>query len=114
VRFLKGGFALKTALFLVLAAALEVGGDALMRLGVKNARPVGFILGAITLFLYGLVVNLPDWNFGKLLGVYIAVFYVVSQVVSVAAFHEKLKAPALAGGALIISGGLILALWRAS
>ena len=97
---------------LVVAALLEVGGDALVRWGIKGGRGTGILLGALVLTLYGVTVNLPDWNFGRLLGVYIALFFVVSQLIAVTAFHEKIKAPALAGGALIVAGGLVLTLWQ--
>ena len=105
---------MREIVFLALAAFLEVGGDALVRYGLKGGRVAGFVLGAVTLFAYGLLVNMPKWDFGKLLGVYIAVFFVVSQLVAVCAFHEKLKTPTMVGGALIIAGGIVLTFWRAS
>ncbi len=104
---------MRAILLLVLAAALEVGGDALIRWGLKGPKHLGLPLGAFVLFAYGLSVNLPkDWDFGRLMGAYIAVFFVVSQVVAVAAFHEKIRPPALVGGALIVAGGVVLSLWR--
>ena len=103
--------ALRYLPLLALAALLEVGGDAGMRAGLQGRRG-GFALGAALLVAYGIVVNLPNWEFGRLLGVYIAVFFLVSQVMAVLAFHEKLKAPTLVGGALIVTGGLVLALWH--
>lgn len=96
---------------LALAALLEVGGDAGMRAGLAGRRG-GFALGAAALALYGLVVNAPKWDFGRLLGVYIAVFYVVSQVVAAAVFHERPDAARWVGGALIVAGGLVLAFAR--
>lgn len=103
---------MREILLLSLAALFEVGGDALVRTGLRGGKPLGFALGAVTLFLYGLMVNMPKWDFGKLMGVYIALFFVISQVVAVLAFHEKLKAPTLVGGALIIAGGVVLTVWR--
>ncbi len=94
-------------MLLALSALLEVGGDAGMRVGLQGKR-FGFVAGALLLASYGLVVNLPRWNFGRLLGVYIAVFFVVSQIIAVTAFHEKLSTPTLVGGALIVAGGLVL------
>ena len=44
-----------------------------------------------------------------MLGLYIAVFFVVSQVVSVAMFGERPSLALLAGGALIIVGGMFVA-----
>src|SRR5215469_13036757 len=70
-------------LLLFLAAALEAGGDALVRLGLHGGSPaarIGFLAaGAAVLFAYGLAVNLPAWNFGRLLGVYVTLFFLVAQ-----------------------------------
>jgi drug/metabolite transporter superfamily protein YnfA len=97
--------------FLVLAALLEVGGDAAVRLGLRG-YPWGFWIGAPALVGYGLLVNLARWEFGRVLGVYIAVFFLVSQIVSVILFRERLQPPVLVGGALILLGGLVLTFWR--
>lgn len=97
---------------LILAAFLEIGGDALVRWGLKGGRWGGLALGAAVLFGYGLSVNLPSWNFGRLMGVYIAVFFVVSQVVAIAIFHESLTLPGVVGGALIVAGGVLISVWR--
>lgn len=103
---------MREAMFLALAAMLEVGGDALVRWGLKGGRWYGLALGAIVLFGYGLSVNLPKWDFGRLMGVYIAAFFVVAQVVAVVFFHERLQLPTLVGGALIIAGGILITVWR--
>lgn len=95
---------------LTLSALLEAGGDAGMRAGLHGKR-LGFVFGALLLVSYGLVVNLPKWEFGRLLGVYIAVFFVISQILAIVAFHEKLKLPTLVGGALIVAGGMVLTFW---
>src|ERR1700761_1807758 len=101
---------------LLLAAVLEAGGDALVRLGLHGqggARLGFFVAGAAVLFLYGLSVNAPAWDFGRLLGVYVTLFFVVAQVINFAMFHVKPGAPILVGGALIVAGGLTMTLWRA-
>ena len=81
---------MREAMLLALAAVLEVGGDALVRWGLKGGRWYGLALGAAVLFGYGLSVNLPKWDFGRLMGVYIAAFFVVAQAVAVVFFHERL------------------------
>ncbi|HVR83810.1 MAG TPA: hypothetical protein VMU54_05815 [Planctomycetota bacterium] len=103
---------MREALFLVLAAFLEVGGDSLVRFGLRSGRWIGLAAGAAVLFAYGLSVNLPKWDFGRLMGVYIALFFVVAQGFAVAFFHEKLKAPILVGGLLIVAGGLLMTFWQ--
>jgi small multidrug resistance family-3 protein len=97
---------------LIAAAALEVGGDALVRWGLRSGQFLALVAGGVVLFVYGLTVNVPKWDFGRLLGVYIAVFFVVSQIVAVLFFHEKIKTPMLAGGVLIVAGGLVMTLWH--
>jgi small multidrug resistance family-3 protein len=97
---------------LIVAAALEVGGDALVRWGLRGGQIFGLLAGGLVLFVYGLTVNVPKWDFGRLLGVYIAVFFVVSQLVALLFFHEKLKAPMIAGGILIIAGGVVMTVWH--
>ena|SRR5579862_5303659 len=103
---------MRAGMFLVVAACLEVGGDALFRFGLRGGRWIGLAAGAILLVAYGLCVNVPLWDFGRLMGVYIAVFFVVAQVVAVTIFHEKVKIPVLVGGLLIVSGGLLMTFWR--
>jgi small multidrug resistance family-3 protein len=105
---------LREFFFLVLAALLEVGGDALVRFGLRHGRWLGLVAGAGVLFAYGLSVNLPKWEFGRLMGVYIALFFLVAQGVAVVFFHEKLKLPILLGGLLIVAGGLLMTFWRAA
>jgi small multidrug resistance family-3 protein len=111
---LKGALDIRTAIFLILAATLEVGGDALVRWGLKGGRVLGLVLGAAALFSYGLTVNLTTLDFGKLMGLYIAVFFVVAQAMAILFFHETLPLPGLVGGALIVTGGLLMTLWRVS
>ena len=98
--------------FLTLVALLEVSGDGLVRWGLKGGRILGFILGAMVLFTYGVLVNMPKWDFGRLLGVYITVFFVVSQFIAILVFREVLRMPALVAGVLIVAGGLVLTFWR--
>lgn len=98
---------------LILAALLEVGGDALVRSGLRGGgRVAGFAAGAVALFAYGVVVNAPRWDFGRLLGVYIAVFFVVSQVIAYFAFRGRPTTPILVGGSLVVIGGLVMAFWK--
>ena len=80
----------------------------MVRWGLKGGRILGFVLGAVTLFAYGVIVNTPKWDFGRLLGIYIAIFFVVSQVLSVVVFREGLRVQTLIAGVLISSGGIIL------
>jgi hypothetical protein len=99
---------------LLAAAALEAGGDAFMRAGLHSpgraARLGFFVVAAVTLFSYGWLVNAPDWDFGRLLGVYVVFFFVMAQLVSWIAFHQPPSNTVLAGGVLIVAGGLVVTL----
>jgi small multidrug resistance family-3 protein len=105
----------RTLIVLFLAAVLEAGGDALVRAGLHGpSRGIRFTflgLGAAVLFGYGYVVNAPDWNFGRLLGVYVVFFFVVAQLISWWAFAQRPTAPILLGGACIVAGGLVISVW---
>lgn len=102
---------MRELVYLIIAALLEVGGDALVRWGLKGGRILGFILGAVTLFTYAVFVNTPKWNFGRLLGIYISIFFVVSQIVSIVVFQETPRLPTLIAGVLIVSGGVVLTIF---
>ncbi len=99
-----------TIVILISAALLEVGGIALIRMGLLGAR--GWIFaGGATLIIYGLVVNQGLLDFSRLMGAYIGVFFVVSQTIAIVLFHESLGRAALAGGALIVAGGAVMMLF---
>jgi drug/metabolite transporter superfamily protein YnfA len=94
---------------LVLAAALEVGGDAAIRHGLLRTSWPWLLVGALGLTAYGLVVNTDRLiAFGRLMGLYIAVFVVVSQVLSVTVFGERPSPSLLLGVLLIVVGGLVI------
>src|ERR1700761_2414256 len=102
---------------LLLAAVLEAGGDALVRLGLHGqggARLGFFVAGALVLFLYGLSVNAPSWDFGRLLGVYVTLFFLVAQLVNFLVFGVRPDLPILLSGALIVSGGVLMTVWGRS
>ncbi len=102
---------------LLLAASLEVLGDSFFQSGLYRSSSVAqragwFAAGVLVLGLYGLFVNLPPWDFGELLGVYVALFFLVAQVVAKLRFGQSPSLPILVGGSLIVAGGLIITLWK--
>lgn len=103
-------------LFLICATTLEAFGDAVVRMGVYNhtglARAGLFLGGGGLLFGYGLMLNLAPLEFGRVVGLYIATLFVVWQVVNFITFRSLPSLPILAGGALIIAGGLVVTFWR--
>jgi drug/metabolite transporter superfamily protein YnfA len=100
---------LKILGILILAAALEVGGDALVRIGL-GGRTYFIAAGGITLLLYGILVNKSGLDFNRLMGIYIAIFFLVSQVISFIVFKQIPDDRMLLGGGFIVAGGLVIML----
>ena len=100
---------LRTFAILVLASVLEVGGDALVRIGLHS---YGYSLaaGAFALFAYGILVNQSGVDFNRLMGIYISIFFVVSQVISLILFKQVPDDRLLLGGGFIVTGGLVILL----
>ena len=97
--------------YLLMAALLEVSGDFLMRLGLTSHR-WALVAGAAALAAYGVLVNQPAWAFGRTLGLYIAVFFVASQLVAFLVAGERPSTSLWLGGGLIVAGGLVIHLGR--
>ena len=68
--------------------------------------------GAVTLICYSLFLNSSKIDFGKLLGVYVILFFLVAQVVAKLQFHQSPSKPIFAGGAFVVAGGLIMTFWK--
>ena len=90
------------------AAVLEVGGDATDRKGLRGGGLAFVAMGFAMLGAYGLVVNTVKWDFSKLLGVYVAVFAVVSVLTGRYLFRETIPAATWIGLAAIVLGGLTI------
>ena len=91
-----------------MAAIFEVGGDAVIRMGIKNNNIVLMFLGAATLGGYGLIVNSVDWNFSKIFGVYVGAFALVAVLFGKFVFREQIPLSTWVGLAIIIAGGLVI------
>jgi small multidrug resistance family-3 protein len=104
--------------FLVIATALEVSGDALIRKSLFEyaglARLALFLLGATLLAGYGTFLNLAPLEFGQVVGLYIATLFVMWQIITFVFFRELPTLPILIGGALIVTGGLIVSFWKSA
>ena len=96
-------------LMLFVAALLEIGGDAAIRQGLLRPSWAWLALGVATLAAYGFAVNANRTiDFGHLMGLYIAVFFVVSQVLNFLLFGVQPTPGVLLGGSLIVLGGLVI------
>jgi drug/metabolite transporter (DMT)-like permease len=103
-------------LVLAIAAYLEVQGDACFQSGLyrsSGAKQIGwFVAGAVVLVCYSLFLNFSQIDFGKLLGIYVVLFFLVAQIVATLQFHQSPSKPIYVGGAFVVVGGLIMTLWR--
>jgi drug/metabolite transporter superfamily protein YnfA len=90
------------------AAVLEVGGDAVVRKGLRGSTLLVIMLGCAMLGSYGVVVNMVKWDFSKMLGVYVAIFALVSILFGRFVFNENIPNSTWIGLMVIICGGLII------
>ena len=102
--------------FLVTAAFLEAFGDSFFQAGFYHASGWGrlsaLVAGAVVLAAYGSVVNLPRWDFGtpdrRLCRGVLCDRADIEKV----RFGHSPTLPIYAGGALIVAGGLVMAVWN--
>ncbi len=90
------------------AAVLEVSGDAVVRKGLRGSSLIFIVVGFAMLGSYGVVVNTVKWDFSKLLGVYVAIFAVVSILFGRLVFEENIAPSTWVGLLVILCGGMII------
>ena len=102
--------------FILIATIFEASGDALVRMAIYKhsglIRLAFMLIGATLLFVYGFTLNLTPVAFGQVVGLYIATLFVVWQVINFIAFQTLPTIPVIAGGVLIVAGGLIVTFWK--
>src|SRR5262245_28951096 len=76
---------------LLVAAVLEVGGDALIRRGLRTSGAIVVVLGFLVLGSYGVLINLLNLDFSRLLGVYVGVFALLSVAAGRFVFAERIS-----------------------
>ena len=104
----KIGLHVVTWLVFLGAALLEVGGDAVIRKGLRGSGLAVIALGGVILACYGVLVNTVRWDFSRLLGVYVAVFALVSVFFGRFVFRESIPSSTWLGLAIIVAGGLVI------
>jgi drug/metabolite transporter superfamily protein YnfA len=93
---------------LLLAAVLEVAGDAVIRVGLRGRGIALVAAGFAVLGSYGVVVNLLQLDFSRLLGVYIGVFALVSVLAGRIVFQDRVAVSTWVGLAVILAGSAII------
>jgi small multidrug resistance family-3 protein len=103
-------------IFLLIATTLEVSGDAVVRLAIHEHAGLYrlglFAIGTVLLLGYGSFLNLAPLEFGEVVGLYIATLFVVWQAINFLFFRTLPTLPVLAGGTLIVIGGLVVSFWK--
>jgi drug/metabolite transporter (DMT)-like permease len=107
---------MKVFLFVLAATIFEASGDAVVRLSLHNNSLAGrvllFLLGSVLLALYGTSLNLAPVDFAEVTGLYIATLVVSFQFANYLFFHTAPTPAVLAGGCLIVAGGLVIYIWK--
>lgn len=102
--------------FLIAATTLETSGDAIVRLAIYDHvgayRIALFAAGAALLLGYGTLLNLAPFEFGQVVGIYIATLFVIWQIINFVFFRTMPTAPIIVGGALVVAGGAIITFWK--
>ena len=96
------------------AAVLEVVGDALIRKGMRGSGVAMVAIGMALLGAYGVVVNLLDLDFSRLLGAYVGIFAVVSVIIGRWMFKDQIPVSTWIGLAIILAGSMVIHLGRAT
>jgi small multidrug resistance family-3 protein len=113
LRFLQS---MPITLLLVIATTLEVSGDAIVRMAIHEhtgpVRAALLLAGAALLLGYGSLLNIAPVEFGRIVGLYIATLFVVWQIINFLVFRTLPGLPVFVGGALVVSGGLVITFWR--
>jgi small multidrug resistance family-3 protein len=95
-------------LIFIAAAVLEVMGNAMIYKGLRGRGLAFVVTGFVILGCYGLVVNSLQWDFSRLLGVYVAVFAVVSVLCGRFVFGEDVPVSTWIGLSIIGAGALVI------
>ena len=90
------------------AALLEVGGDALIRRGLRGGGFLLVALGFAILGSYGVVLTLLKADFSKLLGAYVGIFALVSVAFGRLVFRERIGAATWLGIGVVLVGSMVI------
>src|SRR5579859_7514031 len=96
----------------VAAAILEVSGDVVVRRGLRAHSAAWILLGCAALGCYALLVNSVNWDFSKLLGVYVGFFALVSILFGKFVLGETIPTSTWLGLVLIMVGGMVIQFGR--
>jgi drug/metabolite transporter superfamily protein YnfA len=93
---------------IVAAAIFEVGGDALIRSGLRARAWLLIVFGSVMLGAYGVVLNLLPLDFSRVLGSYVAVFVFAAALYGRVVFHEDIPLSTWLGIAVMLVGSAVV------
>ena len=93
---------------LVLAALFEVGGDALIRAGLRGKGYLMIAVGFAVLGSYGIVLNQIQIDLSKLLGAYVGLFALVSVLFGRFLFNEAIPTSTWLGLGIVLVGSSVI------
>jgi drug/metabolite transporter superfamily protein YnfA len=95
-----------------IGALLEVGGDLVIRMGLRGGGKIVIVLGMAVLASYGLIVNSIPWDFSRIFGIYVSLFALMSVLCGRFVLQEQVPVSTWLGLAFILSGALIVQFGR--
>jgi drug/metabolite transporter superfamily protein YnfA len=95
-------------LVFLIGALLEVGGNVVIRMGLRGGGLILMIAGFAVLGTYGLIVNMIPWDFSKIFGVYVCLFALVSVLSGKFVLRENVPLSTWIGLAVVLTGALIV------
>lgn len=102
----------KSIFYFVLAGLFEIGGGYLIWLWIREGKSIWYgVLGAVTLVLYGIIPTLQPANFGRVYAAYGGIFIVLSILWGWQIDHKPPDKLDLLGGAIALTGVLIIMYW---
>jgi small multidrug resistance family-3 protein len=90
------------------AALLEVGGDAMIRAGLRGRGAVLVAAGFMVLGTYGILVNQLTIDFSRLLGAYVGIFALASVLFGRVLFKETIAGTTWIGLCIVLVGSLVI------
>jgi drug/metabolite transporter superfamily protein YnfA len=98
---------------MILAAVLEVGSDAVIRVGLRRRAWALGTLGAMGLGVCGVAINLLPMDFSKVLAGYVAFFALVSVAFGHIIFREAISRSTWVGVGIMLVGSAVVQLGAA-
>jgi small multidrug resistance family-3 protein len=103
------GLILPTLLLFLLAALAEIGGGYLIWLWLKNHKGVLLgLIGAVILFMYGIIPTLQPANFGRVYAAYGGIFIISSIVWGFLVDRKKPDRYEISRSIIAFCGGLVI------